>query len=180
MTTHGHIIFAIASAIFAKRFEITSVMTQADWWHIIPAALTTCLIPDIDHPNSLIGQRFSWISQIISLIFGHRGFTHSLLALVILWLFNMIIFKKYIILPDDILQGMLIGYCSHIVADIMTPAGVVLLWPYRKRFRLPMINSRKNKKLEKKICISLVGFLILFPIYLPLIKYISLLIIKII
>ncbi|WP_336703012.1 metal-dependent hydrolase, partial [Pantoea dispersa] len=80
MTAEGHIIFAIASAIFAKRAELTPVMASADWWHLVPAALLTCLLPDIDHPKSVLGQRLKWLSQPIARAFGHRGFTHSLLA----------------------------------------------------------------------------------------------------
>ena len=51
MTGEGHVIFAIASAIFAKRAELTPVLAQADWWHLISSALLTCLLPDIDHPE---------------------------------------------------------------------------------------------------------------------------------
>ncbi|PPI86816.1 metal-dependent hydrolase [Candidatus Pantoea edessiphila] len=173
MTTNGHIIFAIASAIFAKNFILNALMIQADWWHLIPAVLTTCLIPDIDHPRSLIGQKLRWISQPISVTFGHRGFTHSLLALITLWFFKNVFFRS-LLMPDDVFQGMILGYFSHIVADMLTPAGVPLFWPYRKRFCIPIINNKKNKKIEQKICLSLVCCVILFPIYLPvLIKYIS-------
>ena len=80
MTGEGHVIFAIATAIFAKRAELTPVLAQADWWHLIPATLLTCLLPDIDHPKSLLGQRLKWLSYPIARAFGHRGFTHSLLA----------------------------------------------------------------------------------------------------
>ncbi|PPI88794.1 metal-dependent hydrolase [Candidatus Pantoea edessiphila] len=180
MTKNGHIIFAVTTAIFAKRFELNSVMIQADWWHLIPAVLISCLIPDIDHPNSLIGQKLRWIAQPISLTFGHRGFTHSLLALIILWLSKFTFFKNLVI-PDDIFQGIILGYFSHIIADILTPAGVPLFWPYRKRFRFPIINNNKNKKIEKRVCFSLFGCVILFPMYFPLlVKYIALLYIKII
>lgn len=41
-------------------------------------------------------------------------------------------------IPADALQGMVLGYLSHILADMLTPAGVPLLWPCRWRFRLPI------------------------------------------
>ncbi|BAN95988.1 hypothetical protein E05_12220 [Plautia stali symbiont] len=102
-------------------------MASADWWHLVPAALLTCLLPDIDHPKSVLGQRLKWLSQPIARAFGHRGFTHSLLAVAVsLWLFQINVPADRF-LPADVLQGMTLGYLSHIVADMLTPAGVPLL-----------------------------------------------------
>lgn len=80
MTAEGHLFFSIACAVFAKNAELTPVLAQGDWWHIVPSAVLTCLLPDIDHPKSFLGQRLSWISKPVARAFGHRGFTHSLLA----------------------------------------------------------------------------------------------------
>ena len=80
MTAEGHLLFSIACAVFAKNAELTPVLAQGDWWHIVPSAILTCLLPDIDHPKSFLGQRLKWISKPIARAFGHRGFTHSLLA----------------------------------------------------------------------------------------------------
>ncbi|MCE0490738.1 metal-dependent hydrolase [Pantoea sp. Mb-10] len=167
MTAEGHIIFAIASAIFAKRAELTPVLASADWWHLVPAALLTCLLPDIDHPKSLLGQRLKWISQPIARAFGHRGFTHSLLAVAVsLWLFQVNVPADWL-LPADVLQGMTLGYLSHIVADMLTPAGVPLLWPIRMRFRFPVLNSQKGNQLERVLCLALVGYALWFPAGMP-------------
>lgn len=167
MTAEGHIIFAIASAIFAKRAELTPVLASADWWHLVPAALLTCLLPDIDHPKSLLGQRLKWISQPIARAFGHRGFTHSLLAVAVsLWLFQINVPPDWL-LPADVLQGMTLGYLSHIVADMLTPAGVPLLWPIRMRFRFPVLNSQKGNQLERVLCLALVGYALWFPAGMP-------------
>ena len=39
------------------------------------------LLPDIDEPQSLLGRKLGFIAWPIKLVFGHRGFTHSLAAL---------------------------------------------------------------------------------------------------
>ena len=86
MTAEGHLFFSIACAVFAKNAELTPVLAQGDWWHIVPSAVLTCLLPDIDHPKSFLGQRLSWISKPVARAFGHRGFTHSTPAGVpLLW-----------------------------------------------------------------------------------------------
>lgn len=115
------------------------MLAQGDWWHIVPSAILTCLLPDIDHPKSFLGQRLKWISKPIARAFGHRGFTHSLLAVfALLATFYLKVPESWFI-PADALQGMVLGYLSHILADMLTPAGVPLLWPCRWRFRLPIL-----------------------------------------
>ena len=134
MTAEGHLLFSIACAVFAKNAELTPVLAQGDWWHIVPSAVLTCLLPDIDHPKSFLGQRLKWVSKPIARAFGHRGFTHSLLAVFgLLTLFYLKVPESWIV-PADAIQGMVLGYLSHILADMLTPAGVPLLWPCRWRF----------------------------------------------
>ncbi|WP_158782904.1 metal-dependent hydrolase [Pantoea sp. BAV 3049] len=167
MTAEGHVIFAIASAIFAKRAELTPELASGDWWHIVPAALLTCLLPDIDHPKSTLGQRLKWLSQPIARAFGHRGFTHSLLAVIGgVVLFQLKIPSEWVI-PADAFQGLVLGYLSHIAADMLTPAGVPLLWPCRWRFRLPLLHSQKGNQLERVLCLALVGYAMWFPPGMP-------------
>lgn len=124
MTAEGHLLFSIASAVFAKNAELTPVLAHGDWWHIIPSAILTCLLPDIDHPKSFLGQRLKWVSKPIARAFGHRGFTHSLLAVFALLATFYLKVPDTWIIPADALQGMVLGYLSHIVADMLTPAGV--------------------------------------------------------
>ncbi len=167
MTAEGHIIFAIASAIFVKRAELTPVLADGDWWHIIPAALLTCLLPDIDHPKSLLGQRLKWISGPVARAFGHRGFTHSLLAVLGALALFQINMPQDGLIPADALQGMVVGYLSHIAADMLTPAGVPLLWPCRWRFCLPLLNSQKGNQLERVLCMGLVCYAMWFSPQMP-------------
>lgn len=113
MTAEGHLLFSIACAVFAKNAELTPVLAQGDWWHIVPSAILTCLLPDIDHPKSFLGQRLKWISKPIARAFGHRGFTHSLLAVfALLATFYLKVPESWFI-PADALQGMVLGYLSH-------------------------------------------------------------------
>ena len=130
MTAEGHLFFSIACAVFAKNAELTPVLAQGDWWHIVPSAVLTCLLPDIDHPKSFLGQRLSWISKPV---------------------------------PADAVQGLVLGYLSHILADMLTPAGVPLLWPCRWRFRLPILAPRKGNQLERALCMALFVYAVWMP-----------------
>ncbi|VTM13957.1 membrane protein [Klebsiella pneumoniae] len=95
--------------------------------------------------------------------FGHRGFTHSLLAVFgALTLFYLKVPDSWIV-PADALQGLVLGYLSHILADMLTPAGVPLLWPCRWRFRLPILAPRKGNQLERALCMVLFVYAVWMP-----------------
>lgn len=100
-------------------------------------------------------------------MFGHRGFTHSLLAVFIgLTLFYLKVPDSWII-PADALQGLVLGYLSHILADMITPAGVPLLWPCRWRFRLPLLSPQRGNQLERVLCMALFTWALWMPQTLP-------------
>jgi len=67
--------------------------------------------------------------------FGHRGITHSLLALGLLVALGELPFCPWHWLHLGFLIGW--GYASHLVADALTKQGVPLLWPLDRRFGFP-------------------------------------------
>ncbi|MCV2499759.1 MAG: metal-dependent hydrolase [Candidatus Lightella neohaematopini] len=156
MTTEGHICFAISSIILIKKIKLINFITSGDWWHVILGSLITCLLPDIDHPKSFIGKRFKWLSIPIYKLFGHRSFTHSLLLIIIIIIYVNI---RKINISVDVIYAMIIGYISHIIADILTPAGIPLFWPYSKKFSIPII-KKSNVRLERLISIIIIIYAI--------------------
>ena len=80
MTAQGHLLFSVTCVLLAHKVELTPALADASLWHIVPMALASALLPDLDHPRSLLGRQLPWISGPLSRLFGHRGFTHSLLA----------------------------------------------------------------------------------------------------
>ena len=71
------------------------------------------------------------------------------------------------LVPADAIQGMVLGYLSHILADMLTPAGVPLLWPCRWRFRLPILVPQKGNQLERVLCMALFAYAVWMPQTLP-------------
>jgi inner membrane protein len=98
--------------------------------------------------------------------FGHRGFTHSLLAVFGAVALSLESADSWIV-PADAVQGLVLGYLSHILADMLTPAGVPLLWPCRWRFRLPILAPRKGNQLERALCMALFIYAVWMPQTLP-------------
>lgn len=105
----------------------------------LAAAVLGSLLPDIDHPKSKFGSKVPFISIPLSMIFGHRGITHSLLAIVGL------AFAWWYFLsgaPDTfLLKALVIGYLSHLLGDFFTNSGIPLLYPWRKRIVSPVTFS---------------------------------------
>ena len=97
---------------------------------IVLTATLGALLPDLDHEASLISRRAGLLAMPFRLV-KHRGLTHSLAALVLIYLLLDALNP-----PQSILIALLAGYASHIVADMLTPHGVELLFPVRWRLRL--------------------------------------------
>ncbi|MFD2328844.1 metal-dependent hydrolase [Cohnella sp. GCM10020058] len=93
------------------------------------------MFPDLDKPGSFFTQHqpFRAFSEGMSRIgVPHRGPTHSLPALILVYL----LFKFVIELPDVYLWAIVLGYASHIFLDLFNAAGVMLLFPWRFDFKL--------------------------------------------
>lgn len=97
------------------------------------------LLPDIDHPRSYIGRRTYPLSVLIHKLFGHRGFTHSLLSISILGVASVIWWGS----NPLFFGGLLLGYFSHLLGDMTTIQGIPLLFPKKKRYGFC---KRRNKR----------------------------------
>lgn len=113
------------------------------------------LAPDIDHPKSTLGSRLKPISVPISVIFGHRGITHSLLAVG---------GCAWVLLESGVYTGLtapfLVGYMMHLAGDMLSPSGLPLLYPLKRRrtFALPILKTGGFS--EQIVVVLLCGWLI--------------------
>lgn len=99
------------------------------------------LLPDIDHPASAFGRRVLPVSTAIAAIFGHRGITHSLVAVLAVsltawWALHRLEWHPGYSVP--FVLGLCAGYLSHLLCDWLSNSGVPLLWPMRRRFAAPI------------------------------------------
>ncbi|HTH16296.1 MAG TPA: metal-dependent hydrolase [Magnetospirillum sp.] len=101
----------------------------------LASAALGALLPDIDHPQSWAGRKLKPISVPLAMLVGHRGITHSLIAVVAALLAISAFGTAWMAAP------VAIGYLSHLAADGLTPSGVPLLWPSRRRFTLNLCRT---------------------------------------
>ena len=90
------------------------------------------LLPDIDHPSSWLGRRLPFISYPISAVFGHRGITHSLIAIVAM----AFLLSGRIAIPS-VMTALIVGYLSHLFGDAFTHKGIPLFWPNKTAVKMP-------------------------------------------
>lgn len=113
------------------------IMVQTDTVSIgnVLALSLGALLPDIDEPHSWIGSRTRGVSDIIKAIFGHRGITHSLIALTGI-LLTMLLMN--VTMGLNIMTGLyfVIGYALHLIEDSFSKSGVKWLLPiYNKNIQ---------------------------------------------
>lgn len=91
------------------------------------------LLPDIDDSHSTIDRRLPVVGPAMGHTLRHRTITHSLVAMVGFAL------AAHLLLPQVSLRWISVGeagYGSHLLCDMLTPAGIELPWPLRWRVRL--------------------------------------------
>jgi len=85
-------------------------------------------LPDIDHPGSWVGRRLIMISRPLGAMIGHRGLTHSLVAVI-----TCLVFLRWEGLSHSVIDPLVVGYLSHLGADLLTTSGLRLAWPSSRR-----------------------------------------------
>lgn len=105
-------------------------------WHIIGLIIGT-LLPDIDTNKSTINNILI-VTKLLSFIFSHRGFTHSIIGFIIISYVSCLI--DICLWLNGISVGIAIGYFCHLITDMSTPMGIQLLWPLPIFIKIPIIS----------------------------------------
>jgi len=127
-----------------KTHIVTSLTAGFALMEVTPLPLSVMLgvgiligstLPDIDEPESYIGRRTLGVSNVIKAMFGHRGFTHSLLA-------TLLVAIPYFIFHHLFFLGIALGYLFHIVGDMLSVTGVPLFHPFsKKKVAIPLYKT---------------------------------------
>lgn len=121
------------------------------------AACLGALLPDIDHPGSLLSRGAGPAGAVPGLFLRHRGPTHSLAAALAAWAGASWLCAARG-LPAAAALAALLGYLSHLLLDALTPGGVPLLWPLSgRRAGLPLV--RVGSALEGLARLAILGAL---------------------
>ena len=104
---------------------------------LVLTTIVAALLPDIDHPKSIVGRLVKPISRWLNRHYGHRTITHSAFVLILSTVVFSL-FEKVIADQTSLSLTFFYSYLSHLLLDMMTLQGVPLLYPFfRNPFVLP-------------------------------------------
>ena len=122
------------------------------------AAAIGGLLPDLDHPESVLGRRLPLISVPLARTFGHRGMTHSLGAVMVMLTVLVSMTTAYHWSTVAwLIPPLIVGYLSHILGDAMTPSGIPLFWPRKRTYSF---NLFKTFSWQETVSVAAFTFLV--------------------
>ncbi|MCI2285922.1 metal-dependent hydrolase [Colwellia sp. MSW7] len=123
----GHL--TVATAAFLVYVD---VVTSGQWGLTLDVAIgwlltmVGSLLPDLDHPDSTLGKRFKFISYPISALFGHRGITHSLIAVA------GVSYAAYTF-QSVVISWLAMGYLLHLFGGLFNTFRCAFALPFSKK-----------------------------------------------
>jgi inner membrane protein len=145
MMAGSHVVVGLAAWVAAAPLLHFSAVDPV----YLGLAVAGSLLPDLDHPKSWIGRRTRPLSTIVAAILGHRGITHSALAGV-----GLAALLLHVGTRQGQVAAVVVGYLSHLAADMLTPRGLRLAWPLRGSWGVKL--CRTGSPAEGLIVLSLV------------------------
>jgi inner membrane protein len=146
MMARSHVVVGLATWIAAAPMLHIHPLDTISLGMVIVGSL----LPDIDHPKSWVGRRTRPISTVIASTFSHRGITHS--AIAVIGLTALLLHAGY---RRAAVSAVIVGYLSHLAADMLTPQGLRLAWPLRRTWGIPL--CRTDSVMEPVIVTAMAG-----------------------
>ncbi len=146
MMARSHVVVGVAAWLAAAPLLHLPPLNAA----YLGLAVAGSLLPDLDHPQSWVGRRTRPVSSAIAATLGHRGITHSALAVL-----GVVLLLAYAGARRGTEAALAVGYLSHLAADLLTPRGLRLAWPLRRSWSLPL--CRTGTPAEALIVLALAG-----------------------
>ena len=128
MTAPNHVAGGIVfTGLFTSLFSINIFENPIN----IIITIIASLLPDIDHTKSLIGKLFFPIAKWLSINYGHRTITHSLIFITSITIISVFI-EKIFSNNLEISIILFFGILSHLIFDMVTLQGIPLFYPFKK------------------------------------------------
>ena len=118
MLFHTHLMIGLVFFLLFKDY-----FTGGNEIVFLALLLLASVFPDIDDGKSKMKKASGIIGSVISYLFKHRGIFHSLFMGLLLFVLFIIFWNSYYAF------AILIGYCSHLFGDLITPMGIKIFYP---------------------------------------------------
>lgn len=128
MTTPNHLTGGIVfTGLFCSFFSVNIFANPI----FVSVTLIGSILPDVDHTKSVIGKAFYPLAKYLSVNYGHRTITHSLLFLIGICLTSVFIERNF---REDYSISTILFFSvfSHLLFDMVTLQGIPLFYPFYK------------------------------------------------
>jgi inner membrane protein len=167
MTAPTHVVGGIAALAF---FDLLFPAYRLNFPLVLWGSLFS-LLPDIDNPRSFIGRILFFISGPFERRFGHRTFTHSFLALILV---AGCTYLAFYLQTNSYTRPLVwsftfsLAYFSHLLFDSMTKQGILAYWPSRLWGVIPKKSSWRIQTGSRIELVYFFIFLALSLTFLPI------------
>jgi inner membrane protein len=144
-----HLLFGIVASLVAVRLGVAQPT-----WVFFALVIVSSLVPDLDTPGSYLGQRAWPISGVFRFLMGHRTILHSI------W-FPFILYLGLLGWSPEVSLGILLGYCSHLLLDLLNEQGIRPFYPINFRVSGPFRTGGFGEIVVFVFFLVLAGWLIL-------------------
>ena len=139
MTVKGHVILASALVYL----PISIAIQEYPIYVVLMAYLIVmfgAIFPDIDEPNSYIGKRTFYLSELFRVMgLKHRGFTHWLIVPLLISLIGYLVQDR---LYSLILYSFAFGILAHDIGDLITRGGIYgFFFPFFRKTKIVALPS---------------------------------------
>jgi len=149
MTARTHDAIAFASLITVASLNPPESLNLFTVGAAVVGNVIGATIPDLDQAGNKLYKLLpggNYLGKLLRRLFlGHRAFSHSILGFyvmsLIIQLITMRLLNPNYVNAKLVFDAMMIGYISHLVADMFTKDGLPLLFPLPFRFGIPPISA---------------------------------------
>lgn len=160
MMGRTHVIIGTAFGASVLPAVANGNYTYEQYMMLVCGLVIGSLLPDLDHPQSVISRAIPIVGGIISRLTRHRGLLHSILGMVLFYLLLKIGIPVITVNQSISAQlvgmagaGLLVGYGLHIIADMLTKSGVRLFYPLRRTIKIPLFRTGGYRELILRIAL---------------------------
>jgi inner membrane protein len=144
MTGKTHQIIGLTSGLYYYLAVVPVAYNPATFAAVLVASSIASLLPDIDNPAAKIWNTLPFghvAGELVNPFIRHRNISHSFMGLAIVGFLAHELIRRmplyWGINGHLMFVAFLLGYSSHILADMLTVEGVPLLFPHKRMYGIP-------------------------------------------
>lgn len=176
MTARTHDAFAFVSLVTVATFYPPISLNLLTLFAGIVANNIGALIPDMDQAGNRLWDLLplgDHLAKVFKRIFyKHRTLSHSILGVFLIYKLLSWVLPKFLnpnfIDPEIVLISIMIGYISHLLADMLTKDGLPLFFPFPFEIGIPPIKALRittGKWMENIVVYPAIWVFLILVIY---------------